>query len=256
MKNSISNKTLDIFGILFWILVWQITSMVINEEILLVSPCVVFKTFFEILFEKDFWIRVLTSFSKIAAGFFLGAVSGSVLGAVSERNRLIYALAKPLNQVVKSTPVASFIILILFWIKSANISVVISFLIVFPVFFSNVFQGMKNLDVKMDQMAMIYHMSFKNKFLYVNLPQIMPYFISACSLGMGMCWKAGIAAEVIATPKNSIGDILYRSKINMDSASLLAWTAAVIILSIVFEKFFLWVLNKISGRFYQSGEEK
>ena len=256
MKNSISNKTLDIFGILFWILVWQILSMAINEEILLVSPCVVFKTLLEIISEKEFWIRISTSFLKITAGFFLGAVCGSVLGALSEINRLVNAIAKPINQVIKSTPVASFIILILFWIKSANISVVISFLIVFPVFFLNIFQGMKNLDLKMKQMADVYHMSFKNRFLYVNMPQIMPYLISACSMGMGMCWKAGIAAEVIATPKNSIGDILYRSKINMDSAMLFAWTAAVVILSIVFEKFFLWVLNKISGRFYQNGEEK
>ncbi len=216
----------------------------------MVSPLVVIKTFVKMIFEKEFWQRVFLSFGKITTGFFLGVISGSFFGSISCKSKIAYALITPINQIIKSTPIASFIILILFWIKSENISVIISFLIVFPLFYSNIREGIENTDIKMLQMAQIYDFSFKNKFLYIYLPSVMPYFISACSMGLGMCWKAGIAAEVIATPKNSIGDALYRSKINLDTPYLFAWTMVIIIISVFFEKLFIKTIQKINCKFY------
>lgn len=74
----------------------------------------------------------------------------------------------------------------------------------------------------------------------------MPYFAAACRSAVGMAWKAGIAAEVICSPKGAIGSALYNAKIYLESEDMFAWTAAVIILSIVIEKL---IVNLILGRF-------
>ena len=251
MKHSTSNKSLHLFGVILWLFIWQILSMIIKEEILMVSPLIVIKALWKMILEKDFWQRVFISFGKITVGFFLGALGGSVMGAFSYKSKFAYALISPINQIIKSTPIASFIILLLFWVKSSNISIIISFLIVFPLFYSNIREGAENTDIKMLQMAEIYNFSTKNKILYIYFPEIMPYFISACSMGLGMCWKAGIAAEVIATPQNSIGDALYRSKINLDTAYLFAWTAVIIFISVAFEKIFLKIIQKLNEIFYK-----
>jgi ABC-type lipoprotein export system ATPase subunit len=67
-------------------------------------------------------------------------------------------------------------------------------------------------------------------------------------LALGMCWKSGVAAEVIGMPAHSIGGQIYLSKIHLDMAGVLAWTSVVIMLSICFERlvlrmmqgFFIW----------------
>ena len=61
---------------------------------------------------------------------------------------------------------------------------------------------------------------------------------------MGLAWKAGIAAEVICNPKMSIGNGIYESKIYFEPPAMFAWTAVVIILSIMLEKIMLSILKR------------
>ena len=58
-----------------------------------------------------------------------------------------------------------------------------------------------------------------------------------------MAWKSGIAAEVIGVPAHSIGEKLYMAKIYLSTAELFAWTFVIIIVSKVFEKLFLFLLD-------------
>ena len=70
----------------------------------------------------------------------------------------------------------------------------------------------------------------------IYAPAAAPYLLAACRSAMGICWKAGVAAEVIAQPANSIGDALYRAKLFLATDELFAWTVAVVLLSLAFEK--------------------
>ena len=63
----------------------------------------------------DFWLTVASSLLRILLGFLLGVLFGTALAGLCWRFRLIDALARPLLGVLKSTPVASFIILALVW---------------------------------------------------------------------------------------------------------------------------------------------
>ena len=82
----------------------------------------------------------------------------------------------------------------------------------------------------------------------VYLPQVLPYFRSAVSAALGLCWKAGTAAEVIALSSGSIGEKLYNAKIYFQTADLFAWTAAIVLISAAFEKLFLLLVDKIAER--------
>ena len=75
------------------------------------------------------------------------------------------------------------------------------------------------------------------------LTAVYPHFLAACGLALGMCWKAGVAAEVIAVARPSIGAELYLAKLNFATADIFAWTLAVILLSLLFEKLVLGLLS-------------
>lgn len=248
LKQNSKRIITNLISITVWTIIWQFASMTIGQEILLVSPATVISVLFKMMLTAEFWSIVFFSFTKIISGFIIAAISASLLAIMASKSTIVSSFLHPVIFVIKSTPVASFIILALLWIKSQNLSIFISFLMVFPVIYNNVLKGIDNIDSKMVEMARIFRITNKNKVLYIYLPQVMPYFISACSSGLGMCWKAGIAAEVIATPNGSIGDMLYKAKLFLNTPELFAWTLTVILLSLLFEKVFIYSLNKINTR--------
>ena len=63
-------------------------------------------------------------------------------------------------------------------------------------------------------------------------------------LGCGLAWKAGIAAEVLALPKNAIGSGMYYSKLYLETADLFAWTVIVVIFSFFFEKLMQFFMRR------------
>ena len=78
--------------------------------------------------------------------------------------------------------------------------------------------------------------------LQITLPAVL------LSTALGLCWKAGTAAEVIALSGGSIGEKLYHAKIYFETADLFAWTAAIVLISAAFEKLFLLLVDKIAER--------
>ena len=85
------------------------------------------------------------------------------------------------------------------------------------------------------------------KLQFIYLSQVMPYAVTACKLGLGLCWKAGIAAEVIGIPTGSIGEKLYKAKVYLETPDLFAWTIVIIAVSVGFEKIFMFALRRSVG---------
>ena len=231
-------------GGLVWLLLWQLGAMALNQKILLVSPVQVVARLWQLLPQGEFWSAVGFSFLRITLGFLLACVVGTALGVLASRFRVVRDLCAPLMATVKSIPVASFIILVLVWVPSRNLSVVISFLMVAPIVYQNVLGGISNMDHKLTEMADVFQVPFARRLRYLYLPQVAPFFRSACAVGLGLCWKSGVAAEVIGLPDGSIGERLYEAKVYLDTPDLFAWTLVIVLVSIAFEKLFLFLLDR------------
>ncbi len=222
---------------------WQAASMLISNPLILVTPLTVLKTLGTLIGNPAFWQSISFSFFRIAYGFFLALVAGIGLAALAGRHHLAEVLFKPYMSVVKATPVASFIILCLIWLDSKNLSIFISFLMVLPIIYTNVLHGIQSTDAKLLEMTDLFRVGRWRKLMYIYVPQLKPYLVSACSVSIGMSWKAGIAAEVIGIPTGSIGERLYEAKIYLSSADLFAWTVVIVAISVLFEKMFILMLK-------------
>lgn len=223
--------------------VWQIAAMVIGSDILLVSPFSVILKMKEMLFQPDFLKTILFSLGRIGMGFVLGAVFGAVLAFVACRCNAIEILFWPYITAIKAVPVASFVVIALVWIKSANLAVLISFLMVLPIIYSNLLEGIKSVDKQMLEMAFVFRMSLFKRLRYIWLPTLKPFVISAVSISLGLAWKSGIAAELIGAPKGSVGEQLYYSKLFLNTADLFAWTVYIVLLSFICEKLLVFLLE-------------
>ena len=237
-----------LWAVVFWLAVWQIASMVIHQDLFLVSPVRVVVRLGQLVTEGFFWSSIANSLLRIGGGFLLAVVSGVVLGALAARFRRVQELLAPLMLAVKSIPVASFIILALMLFSSRHLAVLISFLIVLPVIYTNVLAGIRSADRQLLEMARVFRIPAARRIRYIYLPQVLPYFLSACTVALGLSWKAGVAAEVIGMPEGSIGEQLQQAKIYLNTPDLLAWTVVIVLVSLVFEKLFLALIRRAAKR--------
>ena len=235
-------------AVVFWLAVWQLAAAAIGQEVFLVSPLQAAGTLVQLLPQPDFWQRVGFSAGHILLGFLLGAVCSVVCSVAAERWVWVDALLSPVIQLVKATPVASFIILALVWVSGKSLSILISFLMVLPVLYGAVRTGIESADPQLLEMARVFRLPLARRVKAIWLPAVLPAFRQGCSVALGICWKSGVAAEVIGLPDGSIGDALYRAKITLSTGELFAWTFVIILLSAAFEKLFLALLDKAVAR--------
>lgn len=256
---KIPNSLRRFFIVLFWLAAWQAAAAAVHNSILFVGPIEVVRSFFEQLSNPDFFQTIGCSFGKISLGFFLAFLSGIALGSLSWRFSLIRELLAPVISLMKSVPVASFVILALIWIGSKNLSVIISFTVVLPMIYAGTIAGLSSTDKRLLEMASVFHMPFYKRIRYLYIPALMPYLKSSCQTALGISWKSGVAAEVIGTPEFSIGRQLYQAKISLETGRLFAWTLIIILISALFERIFLAVLDLIPcgvGKMQSAGKEE
>ncbi len=237
----------NIISIIVWLIIYQLISLAINKNLLVPSLYSIVMAFFSLCSKKVFWVTVLFSVLRILFGFLSAVIFGVIIAGISYFFKHINTFLYPALSVIKATPVASFIILAILWIKTGYVPAFISFLTVLPIIWSNVFQGLNQTDKKLIEMADVFEFGFLKKIKMIYIPQITPYFKTACITGLGFAWKSGVAAEVISVPNLSVGRRLYEAKIYIETSELFAWTFVVIILSILFEKILIF-LFKLKNR--------
>ena len=220
--------------ILFWLVLWEAADRIINNRIILSGPTHILKALFE-------------QIARIAVGFILSFLAGFLLALACYRFSLIRELLEPVMVMLKTVPMISFVIMLLIWVGNQALTIYLSFLIVLPIIYTNTLQGLKNADPQLLEVAKVYHLAPWKKFMFIYRPAFMPFVLSGSKLALGMSWKSGIMAEVIGTPKPSIGREMYAAKTYLQTEDLFAWTVVVVILSVLFEKLFMYILKKLSA---------
>ena len=249
-KAKLKKNTIKTAVAALWLVLWQLVCYIVDMELLVVSPLAVAKRLWELGATAEFWRYSLGSLGRITEGFLLGSVTGAVLAMVCHKFSFAREFFTPAITLIKSTPVASFIILALVWLTGQRVPVFIAYLMVLPVVYGNVIQGIGEVDPKLIEMAKVYGMNRRKRVMKIYIPSVLPYMMAASRTALGLSWKAGVAAEVIGVTRDSIGRQLYYSKIYLETADLFAWTAVVIILSIALEKIFVSAMGYI-GRKYR-----
>ena len=247
MKPEIRKRLYAFAAVIFWLAVWHIAAVRVNLTILLPSPSETIKAFFSLASEAAFWEVCLVSLKSVFSGAVLGVALGvliAVLSYISEPSKFLFS---PIMSLVKATPIASIIILFLVWIGKNQIPFFISLMMVVPIVASNVLEGLENINKELWEVTRVYKFGFLKSWKILYRHSLLPYFISALRSGVALAWKAGIAAEVLCTPDNSIGERLYESKLYFETPVLFAWTLVVIVLSFILEKAMVWLSCKLLG---------
>lgn len=231
--------------ILVWLVVWQMAAVAIGNPMLFCGPIEVVFALAEAVRTATFWVSIVWSFVRIGVGFLCALVLGCVLGAIASRFALLAEMLAPLINVVKSAPVVCIIALLLVLVGSHVTTSLVVGMVVFPPIYAAMMEAAANRDRGLDELASVFRVRPFSRIVLIELPQYAPFLRAALKTAVAMSWKAGVAAEIIGLPGSSIGEAVYLSKLTLDVAMIISWTAVVIILGWLCEKAFIAMFDKL-----------
>ncbi len=248
-KSDFFKKIIKAIGVaVFWIIIWETASRIVsikNELLLNIfpTPFMVLKKWFELILTASFLKTVTYTFLRIFFGFIIGVAVGFILGIITHISNIFYELLAPIIKIIRAIPVIAIIILLYLFLQSNTLPIWIVVLMVTPLVWQTIHDGLNNTDKALLEMATVFRLSKTKKLFSVKIPQIMPSFITVCVNALGLAWKSGIAAEVLCLPDISIGTMMWQSKGYVNYDEVYALTLTVILLS-AFTEFLLKFLCK------------
>lgn len=226
-----------------WFVVWELVALFVDNQWLLCAPLDACRSWLELAVTIPFWLAIAHSLGRIALGFAVAFALGVLLGYAAAKLPLLRDFIKPAVAVVKSAPVVCIIALLLVGTGAHAATSIVVGLVVFPQFYHAVLQATLDRDEELDEVLRIFGVTALHKVLFVEFVALGTSIRAACATAAGLAWKSGIAAEIIGLPALSIGTGVYLAKISLDSATIIAWTATVILLSWLSEKLLLWLVG-------------
>ena len=242
-----------IVAAVFWAAVWFAAAALTGSELILPSPVSTFGRLFSLAAESEFWKSVGMTLVRVVLGMICGCAAGILLAVFASLSDIISSVLSPAVSVVRASPVASFIILVMLWLGNRATPSVISALMVLPVVYVDVLTGLSEVKKEYTEVAAVFGFRRKDLILKVYLPSLRPYLYSALKNSVGLSWKSGVAAEVLSLTPLSIGRNIMAAKNYLETPDLFAWTLTVVVLSILIEKA---VFARLPGKTRRDGAKK
>jgi len=237
LKNKgVISSLFSVSSILIMFVAWQLYSISINNPTLMPDPINVFKRLYEMLVDKDTYVVVFTSLSRLLLSLVLATVLGTILGLLSGIHSTVEAFLKPLIVTVRTLPVISIIIVILIIFGNTATLYIISFLLLFPIIYQAELDGVKNIDrLLIDVLRLECDDTNTNVLKLVYFPLSIPFLRTALIEAVGLGFKVLVVAEYIAQTKVSIGKEIYMAKVNLEFADVFAWTIMLLLFVLLIE---------------------
>ena len=231
--------------IAFWLVVWEVLDHVVDNRLVLAGPIRTLQALAGQVVMPNFWMIVGASFGRIALGFLLSFVVGIPAGAGGVPRAPVPRLRRPHHQPAAHHPrgVVHHLCCSSGWATRRS-----------PCSWRSSSccrsstrtwsPASKASTSRCSRWRACAGLSRWRTFLYAYRPAFMPFLLSSTKISLGMTWKSGIMAEVLATPKPSIGKEMATARTFLDTPDLLAWTVVVMVASVLFEKAFMALLKR------------
>lgn len=211
-------------------------ASIIDKEILVPSPRNTFIEIIKIIQSPNFMLSVFNTLKRALTGFLIALGVGISLGMMGGFSKPIYYLLRPFVLINKAVPTMAVILLALIWLESEKAPILVGFIVIFPVIYENVVQGIRNVDVKLVEMMNIYEIKSFDRLKDLYIPSIGSYLHGAMATAMGLNLKIIIAAEVLSQPRISMGTSFQLEKSNLNTAGVFAWSLLTILLAGILEQ--------------------
>jgi sulfonate transport system permease protein len=161
-------------------------------------PSVIFATFAELWRAGELQRHILVTTGRVAAGFAIGVVAGTVIGAIAGYSALIRRLIDPTMQALRSIPSIAWVPIFVLWFGIFETSKItlIAVGVFFPVYLG-VMAAIMSVDRKLVEVGRAFRLSSAAMVRRILLPAVLPHYVIALRSGLGLGWMFVVAAELL-----------------------------------------------------------
>lgn len=207
-----------------------------GRPILLCGPIEAAACLVSLMGTQTFWASVGLSALHVAAGFLAAATAGCALGCAASLKPWLRAALEPPMLALKAVPVACLVVILLLWVGSAGVGAACVAMVALPAYYFSVLQGLDSRDRSTERALDVMGVGRLTRALVCVWPALEPYVAATSRVSVGMAWKAGVAAELIALSGITLGAQVYQAKLLLDTPALMAWTVTVVVCAAVSER--------------------
>ena len=248
-KRVITNVLAPIAGLAIFILIWYICAAAIGISIILPTPVETLREFFRLLSDGRFYLVVGHTLGRTLLSFLVAFILAAIFAWVASCSRFVRNLFSPFAIILRVIPTISVILLVLIFFRPIA-PYVVTFLVVFPMLYKTVLDAIDRVDGGLLEMAKVYGFSPAKKAFCVYLPQMTPSLLTGIGVTLSFSVKLTIAAEVLSTMRDSIGESMQSASAYTETAKLLAWTLVAILLGFLLEGAVLLVKKLLVRHYY------
>lgn len=220
-------ETIVSYGVL--LLGWQMLSMIYGP---LVAPSVpeVIVELGRIVTTSTLYRQIGITCYRLVFGMTIGIGIGAFMGMWMGISRHIRQLVKPLLGILQTVPPVSWLVLALVWFGfNGRPAVFIIAVTTIPVLAIHMEEGIENINKNLLEMGKIYRFSRWKTLRHIILPSVIPYLKTALRIALGSGWKIAVMAEVLTT-SDGIGGMIKLGRLNIEPASIIAWSIVIVAL--------------------------
>jgi sulfonate transport system permease protein len=176
---------------------WEIAVRLgVSDGRLVPPPSVIFDTFAELARTGELQRHAAATLLRVGAGFGIGVVAGTVVGAVTGYSGLMHRLVDPTLQALRAIPSIAWVPLFILWlgIFEASKITLIAVGVFFPVYLG-VMGAVLSVDRKIVEVGRVFRLSGSAMVRRILLPAVMPAYVLALRSGLGLGWMFVVAAE-------------------------------------------------------------
>jgi sulfonate transport system permease protein len=180
-------------------LVWEIVVRCgVSSGRLVPPPSRVFATLAELAESGELLRHIVATLSRVLAGFGLGVAAGTLLGAISGYWALARRLLDPTVQALRAIPSLAWVPLFILWLGIFETSKIalIAIGVFFPVYLG-VMGAILSVDRKIVEVGRAFRLSGPAMIRRILLPAVLPAYVIALRVGLGLGWMFVVAAELI-----------------------------------------------------------
>ena len=234
-KRIVANIFYPLLALAIALSIWAIWAAVKDMPYLLPSPKATLAVFFTLGGSGEFWLDVLSTLGRTALCFvisFVLALALAVLGGFFEPfNRVML----PIVSVLRSAPTVAAILVIYAFTDKKAMTLVVGFLVAFPILYSAFYSAIKGVDGDLLAMAKAFEVRKRDKITMIYLPSIAPTLFDTGRATLSLTLKVVVSGEIITNLAGSIGHSIQISYASFEIERLLAWTLVAIVFSFVLE---------------------
>ena len=178
-------------------LVWEIVvAQGWSNGRLVPPPTKVFATIVELAKSGELSRHIIATLSRVASGFVLGVVAGTLFGAISGYWGLARRLLDPTVQALRAIPSIAWVPLFILWLGIFETSKIalIAVGVFFPVYLG-VMGAILSVDRKIVEVGRTFRLSGPAMIRRILLPAVLPAYVVALRVGLGLGWMFVVAAE-------------------------------------------------------------